>query len=397
MSFVKRSPGPALAGFLAVAVSLSACDQAPPAQAAAAAPPPPPVETAAPLVRPVTEWDEYTGRFEAIERVDLRARVSGYLDAAHFRDGQMVRKGDLLFSIDPRPFQAELVRARAEAASAEARLALSQRELQRAERLVATKAISEETADNRRAARAEAAADLESARAGVTIAALNLQFTEIRSPVSGRISDRKVDVGNLVTGGSGDTSLLATIVALDPIHVVFTMSEADYLKYGRLHRDGVRPSAREAAGNPIQARLMDDSDWAHVGVMDFLDNALDPSSGTIRGRGVFANPDLHLTPGTFARLRLVGSGSHQATMVPDEAIVSDQASKLVMTVDAEGTVVPRPVTLGPVVDGLRVVRSGLGPGDRVVVKGLQRARPGGKVTVQETTIQTKAASATAGG
>lgn len=387
----------AAAGVFAVAIALSACDRPPEAQAAAAAAPPPPVEAATPLVRPVTEWDEFTGRLEAVERVDLRARVSGYLDAVHFRDGQLVRKGDLLFTIDPRPFQAELARAKAEVASAEAGLALAQRELSRAERLVATRAISEETADNRRAARAQAAAELEAARAGLSIAALNLQFTEVRSPVSGRISDRKVDVGNLVTGNAGGATLLATVVALDPIHVVFDMSEADYLKYGRQHRDGVRPSAREASGNPIQARLMDESDWAHDGVLDFLDNALDPSSGTIRGRGVLPNPDLHLTPGTFARLRLVAAGRYEATLVPDEAIVADQAGKLVMTVAADGTVVPKPVTLGPVVDGLRVVRSGLGPQDRVVVKGLQRARPGGKVTVQGTSIQATAAPATAGG
>lgn len=393
---IKGSSAAAAAGVFATAIALSACDPGPQAQAAAAAAPPPPVEAAAPLVRPVTEWDEFTGRLEAVERVDLRARVSGYLDAVHFRDGQLVRKGDLLFSIDPRPFQAELARAKAEVASAEAGLALAQRELSRAERLVATKAISEETADNRRAARAQAAAELEAARAGLAIAALNLQFTEVRSPVSGRISDRKVDVGNLVTGNADGATLLATVVALDPIHVVFDMSEADYLKYGRQHRDGVRPSSRDA-GNPVQARLMDEGDWVHEGVLDFLDNALDPSSGTIRGRGVLANPDLHLTPGTFARLRLVAAGRYEATLVPDEAVVADQAGKVVMTVAADGTVVPKPVTLGPVIDGLRVVRSGLDPQDRVVVKGLQRARPGGKVTVQGTSIQATAAPATAGG
>ena len=381
---------------LAVGALLSGCDQAPPAQAAAAAPPPPPVEVAAPLVRSIVEWDEFTGRFAAAERVDMRARVSGYLQEAHFQDGQIVQKGDLLFTIDQRPFQAELARARAEVASAQSRLSLSERELSRAERLVASKAISEEAADNRRSARAQAAADLQAARAGAAIAELNLQFTEIRSPVSGRISDRKVDVGNLVTGGDGAT-LLATIVALDPIHLEFTMSEADFLKYGRLHSDGVRASARDGA-HAIYARLMDEAGWPHEGVMDFLDNTLDAASGTIRARAVFANPDLQLTPGTFARIRMAGSGRYDATMVPDAAIVSDQANKIVMTVDAEGTVVPRQVTLGPVVDGLRVVRSGLDPAaDRIVVKGLQRARPGGKVTVESTTIQAKAGASTAGG
>lgn len=385
-----------LIGLFAAAAVLSACDQAPSAQAAAGAAPPPPVEAATPLIQSVTEWDVYTGRFEAVERVDLRARVSGYLDSVHFKDGQIVQQGDLLFTIDQRPFKAELSQAKAEVASAQARLALAERELARAERLVATKAISEETADNRRATRAQAVADLESARAGAVIAELNLRFTEIRSPVTGRISDSKVDVGNLVTGGSENASQLASIVSLDPIHLVFTMSEADYLKYGRLHAEGVRASSRDAS-HPVQARLMDENSWAHSGVMDFLDNALDPASGTMRGRAVFANPDLSLTPGTFARLRLVGSGQYDATLIPDEAVVSDQANKVVMTVDAEGTVVPKPVTLGPVINGLRVVRSGLAATDRVVVKGLQRARPGGKVTVESTVIEARAEASVAGG
>lgn len=295
------------AGALTAMLLLAACDDDPSAQAQASAAPPPPVEAATPLIKPIVEWDEYTGRFEAVDHVDLRARVSGYLDAVHFRDGQIVQKGDLLLTIDPRPFQAELARANAEVASARAGLALADRELSRAERLVATRAISEETADNRRAARAQAVADLEAARAGVAIAELNLRFTEIRSPVTGRISDRKVDVGNLVSGRNENAILLATIVSLDPIHFVFTMSEADYLKHGRLHRAGVRPSSRDER-SPVQAKLMDEADWSRDGVMDFLDNALDSASGTIRGRAVFANPELALTPGTFARLRLAGSG-----------------------------------------------------------------------------------------
>lgn len=384
-----------LAGVFVAAGGLSACDQSPAAQAAAA-PPPPPVEAANPLIKSVVEWDEFTGRFEAAERVELRARVSGYLDAVHFQDGQLVQKGDLLFTIDPRTFQAERTRAKADVANAQARLALSERELSRAERLVSTKAISEEAADSRRSARAQAVADLEAARAGVAIAELNLQFTEIRSPVTGRISDRKVDVGNLVTGGTDSASLLATIVAVEPIHFVFNMSEADFLKYGRLHLEGSHDSTTHKASE-VEARLMNESLWAHKGVMDFLDNALDSASGTLRGRAVFANADRSLTPGTFARLRLIGTAPYQATLIPDTAVVSDQSHKIVMTVDAEGTVVPKPVTLGPIVEGLRVVRSGLAPTDRVIVKGLQRARPGGKVTVQDTTIVAKAEPSTAGG
>lgn len=396
MSWTRRLLATSRGSVFAVAALLSACDQGPSAQASASASPPPSVEAATPLIRSVVEWDEYTGRFEAAERVELRARVSGYLEAAHFRDGQVVQKGDLLFTIDQRPFRAELARARAEVARAQAGLALSERELSRAERLVATRAISEETADSRRAARAQAVAELEAARAGAAIAELNVQFTEIRSPVTGRISDRKVDVGNLVTGGADGATLLAMIVSLDPVHLVFTMSEADFLRYGRLQAEGTRASSRDGA-HPIQARLMDEDGWRREGVMDFLDNALDPASGTIRARGVFANPDLRLTPGTFARIRLVGSGRYDATLVPDEAIVSDQAEKLVMTVDADGTVVPKPVTLGPVIEGLRVVRSGLAPADRIVVRGLQRAQPGGKVTVESTVIEARAEPSTAGG
>lgn len=397
MTLTKRTHVTALAGSLAIAVLLSACDQAPQAQASAgSAPPPPPVEAATPLIKPIVEWDEYTGRFEAVERVELRARVSGYLNAVHFKDGQIVHKGDLLFTIDPRPFQAELARAKADVASAQAHLALSERELARAEKLVTSRAISEETADNRRTTRTQAVADLEAARAGVVVATLNLEFTEIRAPVTGRISDRKVDVGNLVTGGTDSASLLANIVALDPIHFVFTMSEAEYLKHIRRHGEGGRPIVDET-GDEVHVRLMDDKDWSRVGRMDFLDNALDPNSGTIRGRAVFDNPDLFLTPGTFGRLRLAGVPLHDATMVPDAAILSDQSNKIVMTVTADGTVVPKPVVLGPVVDGLRVIRSGLGPEDKVIVKGLQRARPGGKVTVQPTTIAAKSGPSTTGG
>lgn len=396
MSWMNNARAVGLVSVVAVAAVLSACDQAPPAQASASAPPPPPVEAATPLIKSVVEWDEFTGRFEAAERVELRARVSGYLDAVHFQDGQLVKKGDLLFTIDPRTFQAERARAKADVANAQARVALSERELARAERLVSTKAISEEAADNRRSARAQAVADLEAARAGVAIAELNVQFTEIRSPVTGRISDRKVDVGNLVTGGTESATLLATVVAVEPIHFVFNMSEADYLKYGRLHLEGM-DQAQAHVPSKVQARLMDETGWAHEGVMDFLDNSLDSASGTLRGRAVFANPDQRLTPGTFARLRLVGSAPYQATMIPDTAVVSDQSNKVVMTVDADGTVVPKPVTLGPMIDGLRVVRSGLAATDRVVVKGLQRARPGGKVTVENATIAAKIGQSTVGG
>jgi len=364
---------------------LAACDQ-PASDSAAAAPPALPVDVARPVVKEVTEWDFYTGRFEAIEYVDVRARVSGYLRDVHFRDGQTVNKGDLLFSIDPRPFEAALAGARAEVARAEAEVELADLSLRRAERLLQSSAGSRERVENRRADKLTAEAELAGAIAAEREAALELEFTRITSPITGRISDRRVDVGNLISGGSTQTATLATIVSLDPIYFVFDASEADYLKYARLSRTGDRPSSRDAA-NPVFVRLIDESGWDRQGQMDFVDNAFDPGSGTIRGRAIFDNPDLVLTPGLFGRMRLIGSGAYTAVLLPDEAILSDQSRKIVLTVDGDGTVAVRPVVLGPVIDGLRVIRSGLDAGDNVIVRGVQRARPGRKVVPQQVAIE----------
>lgn len=339
----------------------------------------PPVTVANPVVKKVTEWDEYTGRFEAVERVEIRARVSGYLDSVHFRDGEIVEKGDLLYVIDPRPFEAALVQAQAEIERATAELSFAAKELERGEQLVKNRTISRAQVDTRRSARNVAAAELKAARGALQLAQLELEFTQITAPVSGRVSSTRIDVGNLVSGGTTQSTLLTTIVSIDPIFFVFDASEADFLKYARLNQDGSRDSSRDA-DNPAYVRLMDETEWTRRGAMNFVDNELGQGSGTIRGRAVFDNPSGIITPGLFGRLRLLGSGEYTATLVPDNVILSDQSRKIVMTVDNEGTVVPKFVTLGPVIDGLRVIRSGLTGEDRVIINGIQRARPGGKVT-----------------
>ncbi len=376
--------GARLTALLAV-VLLAACDQEQEAAGPPPQQPPPPVDVANPLIKEVIEWDEFTGRFEATERVELRARVSGYLDKVHFRDGQIVKKGDLLFNIDARPFQAELARARAELQSTEAALDLAEKELSRAEQLLRSRTVSQDRVDDRLADKLAAEAAVAAARAVVRAAELDVAFTTIRAPIAGRISDRKVDVGNLVSGGDARSDPLASIVALDPIFFVFDVSEADYLKYSRLDISGKRPSSR-GSPNPVYVRVLDETEWTRPGKMNFVDNSFNPGSGTIRGRAVFDNPELILVPGLFGRLRLVASGAYDATLLPDAAILSDQSNKVVFVVDAEGTVAPRQVELGPIIDGLRVIRSGVGADDRVIVSGVQRAQPGGKVTANETTI-----------
>lgn len=373
-----------------VVLALGACE---PAQEQAGPPPdqpPPPVDVAAPIVDNIVDWDEFTGRFEAVERVEIRARVSGYLDAVHFDDGEIVEKGELLFTIDQRPFKAEVERVRAEIEQARTRLELAETELKRAERLFKNGNISEETVDERRATRDVERGQITALTARLRLAELDLEFTEVRAPIAGRISERQIDVGNLVSGGSAQSSLLTTIVTLDPIYFVFDASEADYLRYVRLHREGRRRSSRQSA-NPVYVKLMDETAWLRLGYMDFVDNELNTNAGTIRGRAVFDNPDHLLAPGLFGRLRLVGSGEYEAIMVPDRAVISDQSNKILYTVDAENTVVAKRVTLGSMNNGLRVISSGLEPGDRVIVNGTQRARPGSKVTPEEIEIDAIAA------
>lgn len=379
------------AAVVAVAAIVAGCDPAT-SENTAGERPPPPVDVATPLVKPVTEWDTFTGRFEAVEHVELRARVSGYLQEVHFRDGEYVEKGALLFTIDPRPFEAEAARARAELRRAHALLGRAEKDLARAEQLVRSATVSQERVDDRRADKLAAEAEVVAAEAVVRAANLDLEFTRITAPISGRISDRRIDVGNLVSGGSAQSTPLATIVSLDPIYFVFDTSEADHLKYVRLHRSGDRPSSRDNA-NPVYVRLIDETEWTRRGEMNFVDNVLDTGSGTIRARAVFDNPDHLLSPGLFGRMRLLGSSEYEAMLLPDEAIVTDQSTKLVFVVDPEGQVAAKRVTLGPVIDGLRVVRDGIAPDDRVIVRGLQRARPGGRVTAVETAIRPDGAAA----
>lgn len=355
------------------------------APAEAATPHPPTVIVARPEIRNIVEWDEFTGRFEAVQRVAVRARVSGYLESVHFREGQVVHKGDLLFVIDPRPYEAAVERAQAALEKAKSQLRLATLDLHRGERLLRQHAISQQEVDTRRATRQEATASVAGAEADLRTARLNLGYTRITSPVTGRISNRRVDVGNLIAAGA-DGKVLTTIVSTNPMYFVFDVSEADYLKYERLRGRG---GLTADGGLPVQLRLQDETGWDHKGHIDFVDNSLDRSTGTLRMRAVFNNPNGLLRPGIFGRLRLPASKSKNALLIPDAAVMADQAAKMVLTVSADGTVEPHHVKLGPLYGGMRVVRSGLTPDQEVVVKGLLRARPGSKVTPQ---LQTNGAT-----
>jgi RND family efflux transporter MFP subunit len=372
---------------LTVAQLLAGCD----GQPAASSPPPPPVTVAHPLQKTITEWDEYTGRFTAVASVEVRARVSGFIDSVHFNEGQIVKQGDLLFVIDPRPYRIAVEQAKADTDRAQARLEIASLDVQRATPLVRNQTLTEREFDTRRSTERDAAAQVASAQAAVKQAELNLEWTEVRAPIDGRISDKRVDAGNLITGGPTGATLLTLIVSIDPIHFVFDGSEADFLHYLRLAAAGGRQSSRDAQ-NPVSVRLADETDYKHQGRMDFVDNVINPRTGTIRGRAVFDNKDGMLTPGFFGRLRLFG-GEHEALLVPDGAIASDQSSRIVFTVADDGTVGTKLIELGPMVDGLRVVRSGLAPTDRIVIDGLQRARPGGKVKAEDGKVEAAAPAA----
>jgi len=363
MSWLSRFQG------AAVGVAITAA-----APVALAQPAPPAVTVAAPLSRPVAEWQEHTARIEPSARVEIRARVSGQVDQVHFTDGAIVRAGDLLFTLDQRPFQIALETARAEVARNESRLLLAEQQVARYEPLAASRVASQAELDSRRAALREAQAGLAAARAAERQAALDLEFTEIRAPRPGRVSDRRVDAGNLVQQGQ---TVLTTLLALDPVYVTFDPSEAEYLRQARSARAGLR-----GASLPVQLRLLDEAEFSREGQVDFVDSAFDARSGTIRVRAVVPNPDLFLTPGSFARIRL-STGEEPSLLVPDASVMADQTGRMVLTVAADGTVRPRQVRLGPLSDGLRVVRSGLAPEDRVIIGGLHRARPGMRVTAEQ--------------
>jgi len=341
-------------------------------------PPPPPPATvivSKPLQTKLIDWDDYVGRFEAINSVDIRPRVTGYLQSIAFRDGQMVRKGQLLFVIDPRPYQAVLNQARGQRERAVAALNNAKVELTRAQSLLAAHAIPEQQYQIRVAAEQQAAADLTSANGSVETAALNMRFTHVTAPLSGRISDRRVAPGNLVTQ---DATILTNISDLDPIRFTFDGAEALYLKYERQAQAGKRRPSRTYA-NPVEIRLQDQSSYVIKGRMDFVDNVLDPNSGTIRGRALVPNPELLLTPGMFGHLRLLGSGTYDGLLVPDEAVVSQQSDQVVFVVDTKHIVRQRKVTTGPLVNGLRAIRGGLKPDDLVIIDGIPRAKVGVKV------------------
>lgn len=366
---------------LVAALVLSACGSRPPP-----APPAPKVKVVQPDAREIMEWDEYTARLDAVDSVEVRPRVSGYLESVHFLEGGIVKKGDLLFLIDPRPYEAALRRAEADAELAKTRLALARKNAARAKDLLASHAISQEEADIRDSNVRQAEASAQEAQAAVDSAALDVEFTRVSAPVAGRVGRKLVTEGNLVNGGAGTQgTLLTTVVSLDPIYAYFEADEGSLLKYDRLARSGQRPSSRDHK-NPVRVALADEEGFPHEGVMDFVDNQLDRGTGTIVGRAVLSNPDLSLIPGLFARLRLPGSGQYRAILLPDEAIGSDQSQKFVFVVDDASKAQYRTVKIGPLVDGLRVVREGVTSDDWVVVAGLQRVRPGLTVDAQRETI-----------
>jgi len=341
--------------------------------AVAAAPPPAAVTVATPLVRQVSEWDDYVGRFAPSRSVEVRPRVAGEVTGVHFHDGDVVRPGQLLFTIDARPFAAALAEARANEASAQSALTLARTDLGRATRLIDDEAVSAGEVDALRGKLQAAQAGLAAAQARVRARALDVSFTQIRAPIGGRISDRKVDAGNQVAGGEGTGgTVLTTINALDPIYFTFDGSEALYLKTQRARQPGATAPA-------VEIQLQDETAHRWKGKLDFTDNGLDTHSGTIRGRAVLPNPGLFLTPGMFGNMRLASAGTKPALLVPDDAVHTDQARKVLLTVGPDNVVTAKPVVVGAVVDGMRVIRWGVGPKDRIIIKGTQMAMPGAKV------------------
>ncbi len=367
-----------------VLLALAACSSGKPQ----GGPPTPQVTVATPLQRNVVDWDEYVGRFEAIQDVELRPRVSGTIDRVLFRDGQYVRQGQGLFVIDPRPYRAALGQAQAQSAKASAALVNARSELARAGKLLEAQAISKEEFEQKQADVRSAAADVAAGRASVSTALLNLGFTTVRAPVGGRISDRRVSKGNFAQEG---TTVLSRVVSTDPIWFSFEGAESFYLKYLRQDRTGERGSSRNTP-NPVDIQLADESGYRWHGRMDFLDNAVDTNSGTIRAHAVVSNPDGFLTPGMFGRARLLGSGTYRAMLVPDEAIITDQTRKLVYVVGKDGKVAPRPVETGPQVEGLRVVKAGLAPSELVVIEGITILQPGMAVKANRVAMKPKAAN-----
>jgi RND family efflux transporter MFP subunit len=363
-----------------LAPALAGCGEGAPKQAA---PPPPAVTVAKPTKQTVTDYDEYVGRFVAVDMVEVRARVSGYLEKIGFQDGQLVKQGDLLFTIDRRPFETTVAQTKAQLAQARANLAYAESDLARGSQLVRDKTITEQTFDQRTQAKRVAEASVQAQEAAVRQAELDLQFTELKAPVAGRIGDRRVSPGNLVTGGTGGTTtLLATIVSIDPMRFEFTFDEASFLRYERIAGASTDDASR-SKGLKVLLRLIDEKEFTHEGTVDFVDNVIDRSSGTIRGRAQIPNPKGLFTPGMFARVRVPGSLPYEALLVPDVAIASEQVRKYVMVVGEDNTAKQKYVTLGQLAGNLRIIKDGLSADDKVVVNGLARIRPNIKVTPQE--------------
>ena len=384
---VMRTTSPLLraAGRFAVSLALAtlvvACGQKEEQQAHA--PPPPAVTVSKPIKRTIVDHDEYVGRFAAVNSVEVRARVSGYLEGVHFKDGQMVKQGDLLFTIDKRPFNNAVAQAQANLTQTKSNLAYAESDLSRGQQLVKEKTITEQLFEQRSQAARNARAGVVGAEAALRQAKLDLEFTELHAPINGRIGDRRVSPGNLVTGGAGgNTTLLATIVSTDPIHFEFTFDEAAFLRYERLSNNG-HDIAGRGAGGTAELKLIDEQDFTHRGRMDFVNNVIDRSTGTIRGRAIFDNPTGVFTPGMFARVRMAASPPYEALLVPDVAVGSEQNRKFVLAVNAENVAQPKYVTLGSLEGDLRVIKSGISANDNIIVNGIARVRPGQKVTPQQ--------------
>jgi multidrug efflux system membrane fusion protein len=360
--------------------------------AGAQAPPPPQVSVATVIERRVKDWDEFTGRLQAVETVEIRPRVSGYIDKVAFTEGSLVKRGDLLFVIDPRPYQADYDRANADVKRYNTALELARVELTRVQHLKDSGAVSQEELDERKSTVAQAEANVAGSKAALESAALNLSFTRVTSPVNGRVSRAEVTRGNLVTGGTNGGTLLSSVVSIDPIYLYFDADEQSFLRYSQMARSGQRPAGDAA---PVNVGLANEDGFPHAGALDFIDNQLNPQTGTIRARAVLANKDGQFTPGLFARVQLLGSGEYSAILIEDRAVNTDQSQKYVLVLGANNTIEYRKVKLGRVVEGLRIVRDGLKAGDVIVVSGAQRVHPGVTVSPQKVVMGSDAPAAAA--
>lgn len=370
-----------LSALTLVAMALAGCarNEAAPLNQA----PPPQVSVAAALSRPVAEFEQFSGRIAAVEQVEIRPRVSGYIASVNFTQGREVRKGEVLFTIDPRPYEAELKRTRAELARAKTALVLAQSERERAVKLLDAHAISQEEFDKRASGSEQAQANAQAAEAAMDAAALNLDFTRIEAPISGVVSKAEITQGNLVAAGQ---TVLTSVVSIDPVYVEFDGDEGLYSKYAQLERPGGRASERDQ-GSPLWIGLTNESGHPHQGRLVFLDNQLNPATGTLHARGLLENHERIFTPGMFARVKLTGNDEHDAVLVKDSAVGTDQSVKYVFVVSEQGVVEYRAVKLGPVIDDLRVIREGLRAGELVIVNGLQRVRPGMPVATERVAMQ----------